>query len=177
MVDVELDAGPCVLRRWRNEDLDSLVQHANSRNVWLTLRNRFPHPYTVEAGRAWLAHVVDEAPPGTLAIVVDGQAVGGIGVIPGADVNSHTAELGYWLGEACWGRGIATAAIRRFQPWVCETFGVTRLFAHVFASNPASVGALAKCGFVREGVLRGHAVKDGVVMDEYVYGWLAGSGR
>jgi ribosomal-protein-alanine N-acetyltransferase len=174
MEDVPLDAGLCVLRRWRTDDLKSLVQNANSRNVWLTLRDRFPHPYTVEAGRAWLEAVVDEDPPGTLAIAVNGVAVGGLGLIPGVDVNRHTAELGYWLGEEHWGRGIMTAAIRQFQPWSCRTFGLSRLFAHVFASNPSSIRVLEKCGFVREGVLRQHARKDGVPLDEYVYGWLVG---
>ena len=176
MMDVSLDAGVCVLRRWRPDDLDALVRHANNWNVWLTLRDRFPHPYTADDGRAWLESASQEDPPGSLAIVVGGEAVGGVGIVLGGDVNRHTAELGYWLGEAQWGQGVMTAAIRRFQPWVCDTFGVARLFAHVFASNPASARVLEKCGFLREGVLRRHARKDGALFDEYVYGWLAADG-
>jgi ribosomal-protein-alanine N-acetyltransferase len=177
MMDVHLDAGVCKLRRWQTDDLEALVRHADNRNVWLTLRDRFPHPYTQEAGQAWLGAVVPEDPPGTLAIAVHGEAIGGIGVIPGVDVNRHAAELGYWIGEAYWGRGIMTSAIRRFQPWAGDALGVTRLYSHVFASNPGSARVLEKCGFVREGVLRRHARKDGVLLDEYVYGWLAEDGR
>jgi RimJ/RimL family protein N-acetyltransferase len=171
-----LDCGLCLLRPWRTDDLGSLVRHANNRNVWLTVRDRFPHPYTEEAGRAWLGGIVGEDPPGAVAIEVEGAAVGGIGLIPGTDVNRHTAELGYWLGEALWGWGITTAAIRGFRPWACETFQVTRLYAHVFASNPASMRVLEKCGFVREGLLRRHARKDGVYLDELIYGWISGGG-
>ena len=167
---LSIDCGPCVLRRWRTDDLDSLVRNADDREVWLTLRDRFPHPYTIDAGRGWLAAASVEDPPTALAIDVGGEAVGGIGVIPGADVNRHTAELGYWLGRAWWGRGLATAAVGRFVPWAAETFGFLRLFAEVFETNPASMRVLEKCGFQREGVLRSHAHKDGRYLDEVVYG-------
>ena len=150
--------------------MDSLVRHADDRDVWLTLRDRFPHPYTIDAGRAWLAAASAEDPPTALAIDVNGAAVGGIGIVPGADVNRHTAELGYWLGRGWWNRGIATAAVRHFVPWVAETFGMGRIFAQVFETNPASMRVLEKCGFHREGVLRAHARKDGRYLDEVVYG-------
>ena len=172
LVVISIDCGVCILRPWRPRDLDSLVHHANSRNVWLTVRDRFPHPYTRENGRGWLEAVVPEHPPTVLAIDLGGEAIGGIGVVAGKDVNSHTGEIGYWLGETHWNRGIATAAIRAFVPWVAATFGFRRLFAEIFESNPASAHVLEKCGFVREGVLRLHARKDGKYMDQIVYGLL-----
>jgi ribosomal-protein-alanine N-acetyltransferase len=167
-----LPCGACVLRLWRASDLDSLVRHANNRNVWLGLRNQFPYPYTREAGRSWLEASVAEHPPTALAIEVAGEAAGGIGVVPGRDVNSHSGEIGYWLGEPHWGQGIATAAVRGFVPWVAATFGLRRLFAEIFATNLASMRVLEKCGFEREGVLRQHALKDGRYVDQVVYGLL-----
>lgn len=165
-----IDCGVCVLRRWHADDLEALVRHANNRNVWVTLRDRFPYPYTEEAGRAWLASSASQDPPTALAIVVDGEAAGGLGIIPGSDVNRHTGEIGYWLGEAYWGRGIATAAVSHFVPWAARTFGLVRVFADVFETNPASMRVLEKCGFAREGVLRKHACKDGRYLDQIIYG-------
>ncbi len=169
---VQVDCGVCVLRDWRLDDLSPLVRHANDREVWLGLRDRFPHPYTRETGRAWLRAAMAERPPTALAIEVGGEAVGGIGVVAGRDVNSHTGEIGYWLGRACWGRGVATAAVRGFVPWAAGTFGLRRFFAEIFATNPASMHVLEKAGFAREGCLREHAFKDGRYVDEVVYGLL-----
>ena len=172
---ISIDCGLCILRPWRARDLESLVRHANNRNVWLTVRDRFPHPYTRDAGREWLESVLAEDPPTTLAIEVAGEAVGGVGLLPGKDVNAHTGELGYWLGEAYWGRGIMTAAVRGFVPWAAATFNLRRFFAEIFESNPASMRVLEKCGFIREGVLRQHARKEGRYLDEVVYGLLLDS--
>jgi RimJ/RimL family protein N-acetyltransferase len=167
-----IDCGPCLLRAWQNDDLTFLVRHANNRKVWLGVRDRFPHPYTREVGQTWLARIVAERPPSALAIDVMGEAVGGVGVILGSDVNRHTAEVGYWLGEAYWGRGLATAAVGAFLPWAAETFGLSRFIGHVFSSNPSSMRVLEKNGFVREGVMRKHAIKDGRYLDELIYGRL-----
>jgi ribosomal-protein-alanine N-acetyltransferase len=103
------------------------------------------------------------------AIEVDGEAVGGIGLAIGADVHRLGAEIGYWLGEAVWGRGIATAVVRTLTPWAFATFGLERIFAGVFSSNPASMRVLEKCGYVREGVLRRAVIKDGRMLDQVLY--------
>lgn len=165
-----IECGPCVLRPWREDDLASLVRYADDPDVARTLRDRFPHPYTIDAGRAWLVAAGSEDPPTALAIDVGGEAVGGIGVIPGADVNRYSGEIGYWLGRAWWGRGLGTAAVTHFVPWAGRTFGLARVFAYVFETNPSSMRVLEKCGFEREGVLRRHAFKDGRLLDEILYG-------
>jgi ribosomal-protein-alanine N-acetyltransferase len=170
--DLPIDCGLCGLRPWQASDVASLVREANNRNVWLGLRDQFPHPYTPAAARGWIASTLTERPPPMLAIAVGGEAVGGIGVVAGRDVNRHTGEIGYWLGESYWGRGIATAAVRGFVPYAASAFGLRRLHAKIFANNPASCRVLEKCGFVREGVLREHALKDGRYLDEIVYGLL-----
>ena len=101
-----------VIRQWKNEDLQELVSQANNINVWNNLRNYFPHPYTEEHGKAWLEKVVDALPAINMAIEADGKLAGGIGLILNGDVYIKSAEIGYWLGEQYWGRGIATEALR-----------------------------------------------------------------
>ncbi len=103
------------------------------------------------------------------AIDIDGQAVGAIGIHPRVNEECHTAEIGYWLGEAYWGRGIATAAVRGLAQSALEKTDLYRLFANVFSSNPASMRVLEKAGFQREGILRRAVVKEGVLLDTVVY--------
>ena len=96
------------LRPWRRGDEPSLVRYANNRNIWRNLRDRFPHPHTAADADAWITKAEAEAPVTSHAIVVDGETVGGVGVDLGTDVRRRSAEIGYWLGEPFWGRGIAT---------------------------------------------------------------------
>ena len=106
----------CVLRRWRAKDIGSLVRHANNMNVSRYLRDRFPYPYTRKDARAFLAVATGAGTDDTkLAIDVDGEAVGGIGVIVGSDVERFSAEVGYWLGEPFWGRGIVDRGAEHVQ--------------------------------------------------------------
>src|SRR5690606_7656580 len=102
-----------LVRPWRWGDEASLVRHANNRKVWRNLLDTFPHPYTEADAREWLERrATPEAPVTNFAIEVDGEAAGGIGLRLGEDVARRSAEIGYWLGEAHWGRGIATEAVR-----------------------------------------------------------------
>ncbi len=75
-------------------------------------------------------------------IEVEGRAAGGIGLHPGHDVNRLTAELGYWLAEPFWGRGIATAAVRAIVPHGFASLPLNRIEAYVYANNPASARVL-----------------------------------
>ena len=89
-----------------------MVRYANNANVSRYLRDRFPYPYTMAHARGFLAGAVgEEGEPTKFAIAVDDEAVGGIGLIPGADIEQFSAEIGYWLGEPFWGRGIAPGAV------------------------------------------------------------------
>jgi RimJ/RimL family protein N-acetyltransferase len=165
---IDLPGSP--LRLFRPGDLSALVRHANDHQVWRFLRDRFPHPYTPIDGDAWLKHVAGQSPPLNFAIEEDGEAVGGIGLIPGTDVDRASAEVGYWLGRAVWGRGLATRAVRALTVWTFATFDVMRLFATLFSFNPVSVRVLEKAGWRREGVLRNAVVKEGRIADLLVYG-------
>jgi RimJ/RimL family protein N-acetyltransferase len=166
-VDLRLDR--CVVRDWAASDLESLVRHANNWKIWINLRDRFPHPYTESDGRAFLAHVAADQPRTVWAIEVDGEAAGGIGVVLMGDVERVSAEIGYWLGEAHWGRGIVTDALRAITPMMFGHFNLTRVFALPFADNLGSVRVLEKAGYVREGRLRQSAIKNGVVRDQLMF--------
>jgi RimJ/RimL family protein N-acetyltransferase len=166
---MRLSLGVCDVRSWRPGDATALVAHANNRKVWLNLRDRFPHPYTARDARSFLKSVIGARVETSFAIEVDGAAVGGIGFHVQSDVERIGAEIGYWLGEAYWGRGIATAAVRAVTEHALATPGLWRVFALPFADNRASARVLEKAGFTVEGRLRSSAIKDGRILDQLLY--------
>ena len=158
-----------LLRDWTREDTGSLVRHANNPRVAAMMRDAFPSPYTIEDARRFIDRATTPGPHLFLAIEVDGEAQGGVGIHLLDDVHRRSAEIGYWLSESCWGRGIATDAVRALVPVAFGTFDIIRLEAGIFSGNPASMRVLEKCGFIREAV-HSHAItKNGVTMDEIVY--------
>jgi [ribosomal protein S5]-alanine N-acetyltransferase len=170
-----IECGACRLRPWVASDEASLVEHANSRAVWLNLRDRFPHPYTVADARAWFSVVANESPVQHLAIEVDGEAAGGLGIELGSDVQRCSAEIGYWLGEQYWGRGIMSAALVGMTDYAWEHFpAVERIFALPYARNAASVRVLEKAGYELEGRLRRSVIKDREVLDQFMYARVRG---
>jgi RimJ/RimL family protein N-acetyltransferase len=159
----------CTVRPWRKSDAESLIVHADNINVAKYLRDRFPHPYTKQDARAFLKHAVAADDPTNLAIEVDGAAVGAVGYVPGRDVERFSAEIGYWLGEALWGRGIASEAVALVTAHAFADMKILRMFALPFADNPASVRVLEKAGYTREGLLRSSCVKYGEPKDQLLY--------
>jgi len=159
----------CVIRDWRVEDAPALARHANNRRIWLMVRDRFPSPYTIEDAEHWVRHCVRALPATDFAIEVDGEASGGIGVVLCDDVERISAELGFWLGETVWGRGVMTDAVSAFVPWAFERFKLQRIYAHVFERNPASARVLEKAGFAREARLRRAVIKEGQILDEWLF--------
>jgi len=131
-----------------------------------------PHPYTLADAEIYVRERVENPEKLMFCIEVEGEAVGGIGLHPGQDVNRLTAELGYWLGEAYWGRGIATAAVRAVVRHGFDTLPLNRIEAYVYANNPASARELEKAGFEYEGRLRRSVIKDGQVLDSLLYARL-----
>lgn len=170
MLPREIDCGPCRLRPWRHSDREALLLYADDRRVWRNLRDAFPHPYTAADADEWLAHAGGEHPPeGTWAVDVDGVAAGTVSLHRGRDEERCVAEIGYWLGEPFWGRGIATAAVRAATEAALAEPGVYRVFAGVYAWNPASMRVLEKAGYLREGVMARAVFKDGVLGDRVLY--------
>jgi ribosomal-protein-alanine N-acetyltransferase len=163
----------CEVRSWAAGDVPALVVHANNHHIWINLRDRFPHPYTKADARAFIREARRAEPETNFAIAVDAAAIGGIGFQLQSDVDRVSAEIGYWVGEAYWGRGIATEALVGVTRHAVEHHGLTRLFALPFAHNAASCRVLEKAGYVREGYLRRSAIKDGLVLDQIQYAFVA----
>lgn len=145
------------------------MRHANNRHIWVNLRDRFPHPYTSDDAARWMLWVLAERPETNFAIAVGDEAVGGIGYEIQPDVHRLSAEIGFWLGEAHWGHGIMTEALRAVTDHAFHTHGLLRLYAGVFEWNPASMRVLEKAGYTREARLRNSAIKDGKVIDQMLY--------
>jgi RimJ/RimL family protein N-acetyltransferase len=89
------------------------------------------------------------------------------------DVERVSAEIGYWLAEPFWGRGIATEAVVAVTQYAIATHRITRVFALPFASNAASCRVLEKAGYALEGRLRRSAIKDGKIVDQMQYAFIA----
>ena len=167
---MELKLKKCSIRLWQPGDERSLVQHANNYKVWRNVRDRFPHPYTIGDAHAWVEYVAGEQPRTNFAIAVDGTAVGGIGLALQSDIYRRSAEIGYWLGELFWGRGIMTEAVHVFTDWGFANFSdLCRIYAGVLEWNPASRRVLEKAGFQFEARLRKAVTKDGQTMDDFIY--------
>ena len=164
----------CVLRPWRAADRPDLIREANNRKVWRNMTHTFPHPYTDSDADLWLAIAADPGASIQLAITLDDRAVGGIGAIAGEGIFAGTAQFGYWLGEAHWGRGIASAAASALAAQLGREHRFARLEAQVFGWNPASMRVLEKAGFEREAVLRCAAMKDGYLIDTVLYARVFG---
>lgn len=157
------------LRPWRQDDLTDLVKHANDLSIADNLTNTFPHPYTEEDGLAFLNRFRSDTPVRVFAIVVDGHAVGSIGVFQQDDIFHHNAELGYWLAAPFRGRGIVPAALRQMVDYAFQGWPLKRVFARPFGSNTASQRALEKAGFTLEARLVGTIEKNGRIEDELIY--------
>lgn len=160
------------VREFRDADIERLVLYADNEKVARHLEDRFPHPYTEEKGKEWLAYVAAQDPTTNFAIAEEAGLIGGIGFHMREDVYRRTAELGYWLGEPFWGRGIAPRAVRAITDWGFESLPLERIQARIFESNSASCRVLEKAGYTYEGRLRRSVLKLNVLMDQVVYAIL-----
>lgn len=157
------------LRRWQISDLPSLLKYADNEQIAKQLTDRFPHPYTEESGRKFIALARSRIPEEILAIEIDGEACGAIGLHPKEDIFRKNAELGYWLAEPYWGKGVMSRAIIRMIRYGFRTWDIDRIFARPYGSNLASQRVLEKCGFVLEGRFEKTLFKNGRYEDELVY--------
>jgi len=159
-----------LIRPFLEDDLDSLVKNANNPRVAANLTDAFPSPYTLENGKAFLERIMKQDPPEVLGIEVDGQLVGNIGIHPQSDVNRLNAELGYFIGEEHWGKGIMPIAIQLMVDYAFSHFDIIRIFARPFGSNKASQRVLEKSGFTFEARIPQILIKNGRLEDEIIYG-------
>lgn len=157
------------VRSWRPSDARSLAHHANNRAVWRNLRDGFPHPYEPHHARAFLEMVASGPKETIFCIACEDEAVGGVGLHPRTDVERFTAEIGYWLGEAHWGKGVASAAVVAVTEHAFAELGLHRVFALPYHHNVASCRVLEKAGYELEGRMRASAFKDGAIVDQFLY--------
>lgn len=158
----------CV-RSFTLDDAEAIVKYANNRHVWINLRDSFPHPYTIHDAKKWLKSVKKQSPETSWAIASSTEVIGGIGIHVQPDVFRQTVEIGYWLGEPFWRKGIATAAVRAVVEYAFANFNIQRVQAGVFEWNPASARVLEKSGFRLEARMRKTVVKDGHIIDQLLY--------
>lgn len=166
---MRLEGRQCAIRPWQRGDANALVKHANNFNIAKQLRDRFPHPYTRRHAVEFLEHAASGRPLTNFAIEADGEAVGGVGFVPGVDIEGYSAEIGYWLSETMWGRGITTEALVLVTEHVFSERNMLRLFAVPFADNQASRRVLEKAGYECEGIMRAASVKSGERKDQALY--------
>lgn len=163
-----------LLRKWKIEDAGAVAKYANNKKIADNLRDAFPYPYTLEDAKRYVEACAENNETGQCcrAIVVDDEAVGSIGVFLKDDVYRKSAEIGYWLAEPFWGRGIITEAIRQICSYAFSHYDIARIFAEPFAINQGSRRALEKAGFKLEGILESSVYKNGQIMDSCVYALL-----
>lgn len=163
------------LRPWELSDLSILVKYANNKKIADKLTDAFPHPYTESDGISFIERMSVFEPARVFAIEVDGEPVGSIGIFPKEDVHRKNAEIGYWLAEPYWGRGIVTEAIHLIVEYGKATFDINRIYAVPFGNNPASQHVLEKAGFTLEARLKNAIYKNGEFLDELIYSFLVTS--
>lgn len=157
------------LRPWILDDRESLVYHANNYNIARYMTDRFPHPYTLQDATSFIQMASTGVPTNILAIEVDKKAVGGIGLHMQPDIYRKNAEMGYWLGEHYWGKGIITNAIIEMTRYGFANWDINRIFARPFGTNKASQRVLEKAGFTLEGKFEKTLFKNNEYMDELIY--------
>jgi RimJ/RimL family protein N-acetyltransferase len=164
-----LQLGDIAVRHLVREDAEAIARHADNPLVAEVLRDRFPSPYSRDHARSFIRAVIDSDPPMAYAIANEQEAFGVVGFLPGQDVYYRSAEVGFWIGEEYWGRGIMSRVLQAFSEYLFLNFEFNRLYCGIFSSNPASARVLEKSGYQREGILKAHITKNGEVLDEWLY--------
>ncbi len=157
------------LREYSEADIERLATIANNKNVSVYMVDTFPYPYRWEDAEWWIKTGCKEKPGKTFAIDVEGLCIGGIGVTLQEGWRRFTAEMGYWLGEEYWGRGLATQAVTDMTKWSFSNLEIHKLMAPVLEPNERSMRVLEKCGFELEGMLRDDVYKEGTFYNVYYY--------
>ena len=166
------EIGEYIIRDWQMEDAPSIAKYANNRKIWVNLRDAFPHPYRIQDAKSFISRVIETDPITVFAIATKSQAIGSIGLMLGKDVHRYTAEMGYWLAEPYWGKGIMSQAVKSLADYAIHDLKIHRIFAEPYSTNQASARVLEKAGFLYEGILRSSVFKDDKVLDQYLYSFI-----
>lgn len=162
-----------IIRPFREGDQDSLVENANNKLIFDNVKDTFPYPYTLADADWWVKHNSPkslEEITKVMAIEIDGKAVGAIGIILGTDIQRINAEIGYWLGENHWKKGITTQALIWMTNYVFENFSqIHRIWAGVLGHNKSSMRVLEKAGFSFESIHYQSVIKNNIIGNEFIY--------
>jgi RimJ/RimL family protein N-acetyltransferase len=169
---MELVSGHIKLRSFRSSDAADIVELANNENIARNLRDGFPHPYTIKNADEFISRCMDMHPQTIFAIEYHGKYAGNIGLHQGSDVYRKSAEVGYFIGEQYWNKGIATASLMLICDFGFSQLDIVRIHAGVFEHNLASQRVLEKCGFVKEGVFIKAVYKREIFWNEVRYAKL-----
>lgn len=160
-----------VIRKWRESDAEDLAAALSNKNILNNLRDGLPYPYTVDDAKEYISAMLhaDSNQVFAFAVVAGDKAIGSVGIFRQSNIHSRTAELGYYLSQEYWGRGLMTEAVKSACDYVFKNSDIIRIYAEPFARNSASCKVLEKAGFTCEGTLRSNAVKNGTVEDMKMY--------
>ena len=159
------------IRRYRFSDAEALTRHANNIKIWRNMQDTFPYPYTLEKAKWWINRTLEEEVASNFTITKDDEVIGGIGFLHRDNVFRKTMEIGYWLGEAHWGRGVVTQAVQAMIDYIFKKFDIACIEGRVFGWNVGSMRVLEKVGFEKEGILKKRVFKDGEYTDLHIYGY------
>ena len=158
-----------IIRNFLYGDASGLCRNGDNPNIAINQRECFPHPYTIEHARNWIQHVRENEPATRFCIATPKEAIGEIGIVLQPDVHRYSAEIGFWIGESYWGKGLMTKAVDWMVNYCFESLHLKRIFADVVDYNLASKKVLQKCGFELEGVLRQNIFKNDQFYDHFVF--------
>ncbi len=164
----------CRIRKWKLSDAVALAVAVSNKKILNNLRDGLPYPYTEQDGENYISEMLsaNEDETFAFAITVDNKVIGSIGVFRQENIHRQTAELGYYISEEYWGKGIMTEAVKQICEYVFSKSDIIRIYAEPFAYNIASCRVLEKAGFQYEGTLRYNAVKNGKIIDMKMYSIL-----
>lgn len=156
----------CTIERNDVEFLHRLVNHPRVRPSVFSYA-----PLNRAQEREWVESVGEDDEV-RLLVRADGDPAGTVG-LNSPNVVWGTAEVGYMIDPDHWGNGYATDAVSRLCQYAFEERRLNKVYAKVYATNPASRRVLEKVGFVEEGRLRAEAFVEGEYVDVHRYGLLA----
>ncbi|SEA83792.1 Protein N-acetyltransferase, RimJ/RimL family [Eubacterium aggregans] len=162
------------IRKWKLLDAEDIAIALSNTRVQDNLRDGLPYPYTEQDGVDYISAMLsaDENETFAFAIIADDKVIGSIGVFRQGNIHKKTAELGYYIAEEYWGKGVMTEAVKQICEYVFDKSDIIRIYAEPFVYNAASCRVLEKAGFQYEGTLRSNAVKNGKVIDMNMYSLL-----
>lgn len=167
---IHLKLEKCEVRTLKLEDAKSIANNGNNPKIAAKMRDVFPSPYRVETAQAWInMNLLPANKDWVNAIVVDDKAVGVASILFKDDIYQHSAEVGYWIGEDYWGKGLVSEAVKALVEYTLENTDVKRLYAEVFSNNKASAKVVQKAGLVYECTHKKSIIKNDEIMDSHIY--------